>query len=681
MTWSDSAAATQLDVHEPGTMRELEQAQSLLQSATDVCPACGGHIQLSRAERQFVVCSYCQSTLERRSTMWSPVGRSGSDFLGLSVLRVLQEGERRGVRFQLVGREQFADDLTWHTDWNVTMANGAFAQLSESDGGYVWYTRALLRVQLPEFDAWQPDASARLSGVAYRATAARRCRQGAAEGEVGRALVPGDRFGLVELRSHEGGVLRIDYSTSPAEVWVGERVEFPDLQIGIAQAELRTLEQLRHLACPSCGGRVQLKSEAVLAAICSSCGGLMDLSDEDAGIRLASLDGRTFEPLLPLGTVGTLDGIEWQVIGFERREGKTSRKTFTWSEYQLYNHEVGFAFIVVDRSAWRLLRQIVGAPKMRSDDQVAFFQDKKYSVAKRFETVSHYVAGEFSRKVEAGRQTTHAEYRFYSEGKAHLLCGEFFETDEVWLTGTPLSLATLIQAFPVFMEKFADALGTECPLCDQVLKLVSPMSRTLGCGHCGAFLTLLADSGEAELMAQQSRGYSGTPVLRSWVRIGEQEWQVLGYAILRDHERNTSFRFNLFDQQGNCALIRRTRDEWHILTQLRDAVVEMSREFALLDSQGCRTKFLRRPENRLTLTYFEGESPERIGVEQVFDTQLFVSSMGDSLWREKIRGEGVAQWWRGRLLTPEECEAISPKEGFLIQLAYAVGKQIARRLS
>src|SRR5256884_6895289 len=58
-----------------------------------------------------------------------------------------------------------------------------------------------------------------------------------------------------------------------------------------------------------------------------------------------------------LGSKGALEGLQWQVVGFQHRMGEEAGddESFGWEEYLLFSQKAGFAFLVdsSDRSEER----------------------------------------------------------------------------------------------------------------------------------------------------------------------------------------------------------------------------------------------------------------------------------------------------------------------------------------
>ena len=74
---------------------------------------------------------------------------------------------------------------------------------------------------------------------------------------------------------------------------------------------------------------------------CGSCASLINLDSGVGGELRAAVQDEPVQPIIPLGTKGQLQGVHWQVVGFQHRMGVEpgDDEHFGWSEYLLYNQK------------------------------------------------------------------------------------------------------------------------------------------------------------------------------------------------------------------------------------------------------------------------------------------------------------------------------------------------------
>lgn len=154
----------------------------------------------------------------------------------------------------------------------------------------------------------------------------------------------------------------------------------------------------RLLACPVCGGVITLRAVGhSVNAACTQCNSLLDVAlDEVKVLRKAHENQRDKQQtmLIPLGTRGKLDGIEWEAIGFQERSSGSMAERYGWEETLLFNPRHGFRFLAQAQGHWTLYRVIKsGMPLPDNTRYARFFSG---------EVRTDYVLGEFYWRARAG---------------------------------------------------------------------------------------------------------------------------------------------------------------------------------------------------------------------------------------------------------------------------------------
>jgi hypothetical protein len=157
---------------------------------------------------------------------------------------------------------------------------------------------------------------------------------------------------------------------------------------------------VRVIDCPSCGGSLELRAAGFTTRlVCQYCASELDLVDEQ--VRLLAEHAEAANQLtLPLGTRGTLKGVEWCAIGYLER-GDTWEN---WGEYLLFNPYHGYRWLVHQHSGWSLGEPLLIQPAHSSaqtllHDGQAFKQCHTSST-----TTVRYVLGEFYWQVQRGEE-------------------------------------------------------------------------------------------------------------------------------------------------------------------------------------------------------------------------------------------------------------------------------------
>ena len=96
--------------------------------------------------------------------------------------------------------------------------------------------------------------------------------------------------------------------------------------------------QVRSLNCPGCGASLTVRSFGnAVTIVCESCHSVLDAQDPKLRI-LQQFHASTSEdpPLIPLGSRGTIRGVLYEVIGFQRRAIQVEGISYSWHEYVLF---------------------------------------------------------------------------------------------------------------------------------------------------------------------------------------------------------------------------------------------------------------------------------------------------------------------------------------------------------
>lgn len=174
----------------------------------------------------------------------------------------------------------------------------------------------------------------------------------------------------------------------------------PDIQPPPAPA-------VKALTCPACGGGVTLRAAGYTVTVaCEYCGSILDVADP--AVRLVTEYHQAMHALeIPLGTRGTLRGVEWEAIGHMSR---SINGYWTWQEYLLFNPYHGYRWLVTDGRGWSLGELLTVTPDRVSHELLGVGE----AVFTRFSEVSEAqvdsVVGEFYWRVAIGERVTTADW-------------------------------------------------------------------------------------------------------------------------------------------------------------------------------------------------------------------------------------------------------------------------------
>ena len=419
------------------------------------CPGCGAPVEFRSAQSTHAVCPYCQSTVVRSGEVLARVGKMAELFDDHSPLQLMASGRFKAggedLPFTLIGRLQYKSGSGVWTEWNAILDDGSMASLAEDNGSYVFTRPLALQRAVPDAAQFRVGITTAINGKPYSVAFNEQVTLISAQGELPKLPALGTPFPVVELRSADGEVLSIEYSpagVTPATQAVsrGRAVLLEDLQFQGLKDESARDEKARQFNCPHCGSTVQVALDTTKSISCRSCNSLIDLSQGIGGeLRHAEQD-EPVKSLIPLGATGQLQGVQWQVVGFQHRMGQEpgDDEQFGWDEYLLYNRKRGFSFLVDSTDGWSMVKPATGAPTMAgSTARTATYLGTTYALQYSYNAETTYAAGEFYWPVSRGQKTFN---RDFASAKG-LLSMEQTPNEVTWSVGSKIGSDTVVQAF------------------------------------------------------------------------------------------------------------------------------------------------------------------------------------------------------------------------------------------
>lgn len=436
---------------------------------TAPCPGCGAPVEFRSAQSTHAVCGYCQSTVVRNGDVLARIGKMAELFDDHSPLQLFATGKYQNRNFTLIGRLQYKTaDGTW-AEWNAMFDDGQSGWLAEDNGAYVFTKPSTQQQNMPPADRYVVGKQVGINGKPFSVASNVSAALISAQGELPKLPPLGQPFDVVELRSASGEVVSIDYTGTPPVVSQGTAVLLDDLALKGLKDESAKEEKARQFNCPHCGAPVTVALATSKSITCGSCNSLIDLSQGIGGELKAAIQDEPVQPLIPLGSKGQLQGVHWQVVGFQHRMGVApgDDEHFGWSEYLLYNQKRGFSFLVDSEEGWSLVRPTTGAPAMSTPNASnASYMGTNYTLKYSYTAETNYVCGEFYWLVQRGQTTKNKDF---SNGK-RLLSMEQSPTEVVWSSGDQLASEVVAKAFK--LEAKQDLLKRD----------VAPFSAAKGIG-------------------------------------------------------------------------------------------------------------------------------------------------------------------------------------------------------
>ena len=435
-----------------------------------------------------------------------------------SPLQLFVSGKYQNRNFTLIGRLQYKTaEGTW-AEWNAMFDDGTSGWLAEDNGAYVFTQPSTQQQNMPPADRYVVGKQVGVNGKPFSVASNVSAALISAQGELPKLPPLGQAFDVVELRSATGEVVSIDYTGTPPTVSQGSAVLLDDLALKGLKDESAKEEKGRQFNCPHCGAPVTVALSTSKSISCGSCNSVIDLSQGIGGELKSAIQDEPVQPLIPLGSLGQLQGVLWQVVGFQHRMGVApgDDEHFGWSEYLLYNQKRGFSFLVDSEEGWSLVRPTTGAPTMTSSTaSSASYMGTNYALKYSYTAETNYVCGEFYWLVQRGQTTQNKDF---ANGK-RLLSMEQTPTELVWSSGDQLAHDVVAKAFKLegkedllkrdvapFSAAKSVGIGTIIVVLVVLLILMSLLSR---CSSCDPKVENCSSSSSSRSSGGSWGGFSG----------------------------------------------------------------------------------------------------------------------------------------------------------------------------
>ena len=380
------------------------------------CPACGGPVEFKSGQSIVVICSYCRSAIARTDRELKDLGKVAELVETGSLLDVGVRGKWKDQNFELTGRAQLGHEMGGQWDeWYATFSNGWLGWLAEAQGRfYLTFQYPIPEgVQVPPFDQLQLGQP--ITGLPWNtplivAETGRATAMGA-KGEIPYLLTPGETYLYADLSGTNRSFGTLDYNESPPLVFLGTEVTLAEL--GITTTRTPEREERRvgaaQLGCPNCGGPLELRApDKTERVTCPNCNSLLDVNQGQLKF-LKSLEPPSFQPVIPLGSTGDVPEGKMTVIGAMQRSVTIDGVTYFWSEYLLYNPQIGFRWLVNSDDHWNYVRAVPPG-EVTESGKYANYSGKNYKIFQDAQARVEYVFGEFYWKVEVGEQVRGVDY-------------------------------------------------------------------------------------------------------------------------------------------------------------------------------------------------------------------------------------------------------------------------------
>lgn len=391
------------------------------------CPSCGAPIRFAHAVAAATVCERCRSTVVNDGAHLALAGKASVFPRELSPILLGARGKVGGRGFLVAGVVRKERERVRWNEWFLIFDDGGQGWLGEGNGELTVFDRHE-RVPLPpEVAAARPTDKLRLHGQVWTVTENDTAAVVAADGDLPFGATDGAQSRYLDLRLGDGrSAATLDLGFDPPALFTGRLTALKDLGLdrirpftGWTDPELQAAMQgqpeitaTRSVTCPSCTAPLTLHGGGSASITCRFCGAITRLVDavpDRVVDRLAPQ--KDWEPTLPLGSRGKLDGIEWEVIGVMERYVVSYGAKYSWTEHFLFNPYHGYRWLAEDHGTrhWNLIERLPDLPERRSSSIVKH-AGHGYRVFQSGEAHVARVMGEFTWEVHAGDTALTADY-------------------------------------------------------------------------------------------------------------------------------------------------------------------------------------------------------------------------------------------------------------------------------
>jgi hypothetical protein len=414
-------------------------------SATSTCPNCGAPIEFALGSSLAKVCEYCRHTVVRGDRGLEQLGKVADLALTPALIAVGDEGTLAARSLRVLGRVQLDHGEGPWDEYFVAFDNAqSFGWLAYAQGDWI-ATQLAPNVNAPAFTELQLEQDLTLAGGFFRIVEIKQGSVLSVEGEFQELIRPGTPRLYADCWGPKQAFATLDYGQGNESVAVYLGWVFPEQELHVSALGPRSTQKIKAttLRCPNCGGDVpKLAGERSERLGCPYCGALSDITEQRV---ISTQEQARSAPDIPVGQVGTLEGVEYTCIAYLRRGSNFDGELYSWEEYLVWSEPVGFRWLVNDpETGWGFVTPVNAADvDRRAAPERLSLGTRAFSLQNQNTARVEYVLGEVYWKCAVGETTLVADYAAGNE----VISREEGNGEVHYSLSTPIAWPILAQAF------------------------------------------------------------------------------------------------------------------------------------------------------------------------------------------------------------------------------------------
>ncbi len=357
------------------------------------------------------ICGFCRSTLVRKGseTQLEDIGKMAEVTDDPSPIQLGTEGVWRKAKFTVVGRLRYEYEAGKWNEWHIQFVDNRTGWLTDAMGSYaISLPKHFKNQTIPAFEGLVPGGAVSIGDQPFTVSDIQTAKVIGGDGELPFKVGMGYEAPVADLQSEDGKLATIDYSDEKPVVYLGEPLEYADLNLThIRDLTLDVEKQkvkAREYKCMGCGAPLTNRTKDPASIACGHCGTVTDFSATETKI-IAKIDEahRNMNLKLQPGAKGRFEGKDFEIVGAMQREVVGSGMSSRWTEYLLYNFKEGYRFLVEYNGHWNYARVEKKAPRVIPNQQpTTSLGTRLFKLHSTYSSVVVGALGEFYWRVKAG---------------------------------------------------------------------------------------------------------------------------------------------------------------------------------------------------------------------------------------------------------------------------------------